>query len=374
MVDFYRAMEKARIPYSEYGLTAIDAYYGYSMESPVKFFATKGSMVDLAKVFEAIEYPSLPYADVSIGRKTIGFEARILCGDSNENDIAGLQNTGATEWGSFRRDPRDGRFYDPAGIYEALRQKTFTPSPSSCEGSLFETATLLSRFSSPSREENFPPMLLPERPSALWQKDLLSVILQGPGSARSLELLRESGFIQTHWPRIAELLQVDHAKDCHPEGGGWSHTLEALGHRKSYNLTLSLAILLHDVGKPHSEAAEGRKFDKHAEIGAQIAAKFLRSLGFEESIVSDVQFLIRWHMLPAALPKIPPGKVEDLVLDSRFPTLMELYRCDEFSTFKGPDMYYAACAAYKTIMRNAKNPYRDINGRKSPQSFSSTRS
>ena len=369
MIDFNRAMEKAGIPYSEYGLTAIDAYYGYSMESPVKFFAAQGSMVDLAKVFEAIEYPSLPYADVSVGSKTIGFEARILCAESSDSAQAG-----ATGWGSFRRDPRGGRFYDPAGIYESLRNKSFTPRHSSNEGSLFETAALLSRFPSPGGEETFPPLPLPERPSALWQKDLLSIILQGPGSSRSLELLRESGFIQAHWPRIAELLQVDHAKDCHPEGGGWSHTLEALGHRKSCSLTLSLAILLHDVGKPHAEAAEGRKFDKHAEIGAQIAAQFLRSLSFEESIVSDVQFMIRWHMLPAALPKIPPGKVEELVLDRRFPALMELFRCDEFSTFKGPDTYYAACAAYKGIIRNAKNPYRDINGLKSSQSLSSTRS
>ena len=72
MIDFNRAMEKAGIPYSEYGLTAIDAYYGYSMESPVKFFAAQGSMVDLAKVFEAIEYPSLPYADVSVGTPGTG--------------------------------------------------------------------------------------------------------------------------------------------------------------------------------------------------------------------------------------------------------------------------------------------------------------
>lgn len=367
MIDFYRAMEKARIPYVEYGPTAIDSYFGHAMEYPVKFFAIQGSMVDLAKTFDAIEYPSLPYADVSVRKSAIGFEARILCLEDGGK-------AGVTEMGRFKRDPRSGRFYDPEGVYEALKTRNFQPRPSSEEGALFETAAILSRFFPSPTEESLPPLPIPEAPSLLWQKDLLTFILQGPGSSRSFELLRKSGFIQKYWPILDDLLQVDHAKDCHPEGGGWSHTMEALGHRKSFNLTLSLAILLHDVGKPHSEAAEGRKFDKHAEIGAHIAARFLRSLGFEETIVSDAQFMIRWHMLPAALPKLPPGKVEDLVLDPRFPNLMELYRCDEFSTFKGPDAYYAACAAYKAMVRNARNPFRDIGGRKNPQSFSRTRS
>jgi poly(A) polymerase len=79
-------------------------------------------------------------------------------------------------------------------------------------------------------------------------------------------------------------------------------------------------------------------------------------------------------MLPAALPVLPASKVEGIISDERFTTLLELYRCDEFSTFKGPDAYYAACAAYRTIVRNLKNPYRDANGRKKSQSLSKIRS
>ena len=86
-------------------------------------------------------------------------------------------------------------------------------------------------------------------------------------------------------------------------------------------------------------------------------------------IVRDAAFLIRWHMLPAALPRIPISTVGDIVLDKRFTDLLELYRCDEFSSFKGPDGYYAACAAYKAFMKNSRNPYRDTNGRKTVQIF-----
>lgn len=358
MIDVYETMNGSRIPYMEYGITAVDAYTGFRPQKPVKFFLAEGGIVDLARVFESLSYPALPYADAALGAESAGFEARFLCVDSIRQ-----RHIGALFLTDFRRNPRDGHFHDPQDSYRFLRSKTFQPAPCGTENALFETAIYASRFPLANDIEplRFP---LPENPSALWQKDLLSLILQAPFSAQAFEVLKTSGFVKKFWPDLDALLLVDHAKDCHPEGGGWSHTMEALGYRKSFDLSLSLAILLHDIGKPHSEAHEGRKFDKHAEIGAKIASRFLRSLGFEEKIVRDVAFMIRWHMLAAALPRIPISKVSDIVLDERFVDVLELYRCDEFSTFKGPDDYYAACGAYKSFMKNVKNPYRDGNGRK----------
>lgn len=369
MTDFSATLTKAGLIHLEYGVTAVDAYYGFSMGSPVKFFIVEGGIVDMAKAFEKVDYPALPYADVSISTIDLGFEARVLCRDSILDE-----KPGATKLGSFMRNPLEGVYYDQTGMYEALRHRRFAASFLPEDNALFETALLLSRFPEDGNEESMPSLPLPSHASTLWQKDILTVILQGPGSSRAFELLRESGFIKKYWPCLADLLLVNHAKDCHPEGGGWSHTMEALRQRKTFDLTLSLAILLHDIGKAQSEAAEGRRFDKHAEIGAKVAERFLRSLGFSEAIVSDVHFLIRWHMLPAALPILPASKVEEIVSDRRFSTLLELYRCDEFSTFKGPDTYYAACAAYKMIVRNLKNPYRDVNGKKKSQSLSKIRS
>ena len=95
-----------------------------------------------------------------------------------------------------------------------------------------------------------------------------------------------------------------------------------------------------------------------------MAARFLRDLGYEAGIIEDVSFMIRWHMLPAALPRIPITSVQDIVFDQRFPLLLELFRCDEFSSFKGPDVYYAACAAYRAFQKFEKNPFRERDGRK----------
>lgn len=364
MTSIAATLMKAQVPFREYGVTAIDSYCGYSMKKPIIFLLVEGSIIDLARNFETLSYPSLPYADASLGAESEGFETRFLCVDDIDTP-----NIGSIPATAFRRNPLNGHYFDPKGIYATLKRRRWDPNSPRGENALFETAILRSRL---QFDEGIaaPSLPLPEKPSTLWQRDLLSLILQAPHSGQALELLRESGFIKAHWPVLDSLLLVDHAKDCHPEGGGWSHTMEALGHRKSLDLTLSLAILLHDVGKPLSESSQGRRFDKHAEIGAKVAARFLRSLGFEEKIVQDVVFMIRWHMLPAALPRIPLSQMSDIILDSRFTDLLELFRCDEFSSFKGPDTYYASCAAYKAFIKHSKNPYRDGEGRKSAQIFS----
>lgn len=363
MIDVCDALERASIPCMEYGITAIDAYKGISPTQPVKFLMAEGGIVDLARQFDALAYPGLPYADASLPEDAAGCEVRFLCVDSLNQ-----KNIGASPYTDFRKEPHKSHYCDPQGVYRSLRSGGFMQSRTS-ENALFETALYASRFPGVP-EVAFKGLPVPENPSPLWQRDLLSIILQAPYSSQALNGLLASGFVRQRWPALYALLSVDHAKDCHPEGGGWSHTMAALDQRKSYDLTLSLAILFHDTGKPRSSAREGHRFDHHAEIGAALATSFLRSLNFAAPMVDDIFYLIRWHMLPAALPQIPIATVSDIVLDPRFVELLELYRCDEFSTFKGPDAYYAACSAYHAYMRNVRNPYRDEKGRKirKPQS------
>jgi poly(A) polymerase len=69
-------------------------------------------------------------------------------------------------------------------------------------------------------------------------------------------------------------------------------------------------------------------------------------------------------MLPAALPRLPLVRTRDILESPLFPTLLELYRCDESSSFKGLDGYYESSAAYQTYLRNRRNPYRLADGKK----------
>jgi poly(A) polymerase len=174
-------------------------------------------------------------------------------------------------------------------------------------------------------------------------------------------LLKTCGFIDEFWPELAALELADHSKEYHPEGNAWEHTLETFRHRKpgAYDLRLSLGLLLHDIGKPVASSAKNHKFEGHAELGTIQARRFLERLGFNSSIISDVCFLVKNHMLPAALPRLPLFRTSEIMLSPLFPLLMELYRCDESSSFKGLEGYYESSSTYQQFLRNRRNPYRN---------------
>ena len=76
----------------------------------------------------------------------------------------------------------------------------------------------------------------------------------------------------------------------------WNHTLVALKNSKP-DLEIRLALLLHDIGKPHSyqDDENVRHFKKHPEKGAQIAKPILERLGYNEDEVRKICFLIENH-------------------------------------------------------------------------------
>jgi poly(A) polymerase len=203
---------------------------------------------------------------------------------------------------------------------------------------------------------------LPPKPEA--QRLLLTGLLVSPRPDLGLELLKAAGFIREHWPELAILDDVDHSKEFHPEGNVWKHTLETFRYRKTYDLRLSLGLLLHDVGKPLSASSGSRRFNGHAEVGARAARKFLEHRGFDKLFIEDIYYLVKNHMLPAALPRLPLVKTREILESPLFPTLLELYRCDESSSFKGLDGYYESSAAYQSYLKNRRNPYRFADGKK----------
>ena len=76
----------------------------------------------------------------------------------------------------------------------------------------------------------------------------------------------------------------------------WEHTLVALRKSKP-DLEIRLAVLLHDIGKPHCYQDDGniRHFKGHSEKSAQIAKEILERLGYKENQVKDICFLIENH-------------------------------------------------------------------------------
>jgi poly(A) polymerase len=335
----------------ESSFTALDSYFGLP-RAPLLFTRFDGDLVGLARTQENLSFPGLPYADAIL--ETVEPRVRFQCSDG-ETVCAYTQLR-------LTHVPGKPWYNGRGGVYEVLRDPKPRPGAAPAESLIFETAVLASRY--PYEPDAGP---LPGPPRGLpmeYQRDLLELVITGPRPDRGFEILRESGFLAAYWPEVDSLHGVDHAKDFHPEGDAWRHTLETFSHRKAPDLLLSLALLLHDTGKPDAVSSEGRRFDRHSELGERTARSFLSRLGYSQELIRQVAFMVRYHMLPAALPRLPPSSVDHILGDPSFPILLELYRCDELSTFKGPEGYYEACAVYRTWRKNTGNPYRDRDGRK----------
>jgi poly(A) polymerase len=335
--------------------SALDLYFGIE-DGRDLFVETSAGQVELAKLFDSISFPGIEMAEASLevqDEEMHRYWFRCLDGDKARPAFSQL---------SLSYDPARRVFLDPEGIYPLLRAKRAERSPwkAGPAQAIFQGAILAARYGYRMEE-------LPRYPGGMPQGEqrlLLSLLLSGKDPGAGFALLRDARFLEAEWPEVAELGGIDHSKDHHPEGGLWEHTMETFRHRKVREERLSLALLLHDSGKPLAASENGNRFDRHAEIGAVQARRFLDRLGYPLATRDEVAFLVKHHMLPHALPSLPLFRSQAALESPLFPLLLEVYRCDLSSTWRGPDGYYEACRAYRQYLKNVKNPYRSPEGTK----------
>ncbi len=355
MLAALEELKRAKIPFWYEGVSALDQYYKVP-NRPFFYVLVEGSLVDLAKVLPGIRFPGRDHIDAEF--------------EQSSEEVVYFRCLEAQDRGwtpspffSLLYEPIQGKFLDPLGIYGTLRKKRVAERDiDTLLG--YEVALLIARYGFQIEPTEREPSIESAPLDTQTQRDLLSLVLTGKHTASGLQFLFHAGYFHRYWPELRGLKDVTHSKEYHPEGDVWDHTTETFTYRKNQDLSISLALLLHDVGKPHAQTIEGRKFDKHAEIGTRIASQFLHRLGFTEPLVTKVLFLVRNHMMPGALKTLPIYRVEKVLESDWFPELLEVYRCDLSSTFRGPGGYYEACKIYRAFLRNKKNPFRTVEGKK----------
>ena len=367
--------------------SAIDKYLRLPA-LPVIWLETNADIAVLAKLIEGLRFPGVEIADGAVDTADGTGYFQCLEMDEKSNNSFPLL--------SFSYNYQKRYFEDPQGVYPLLKSlhKTRLSSLPNATGSksagsraagsnvsryrfIMDGALILARYGSEDGNhhvsaelsgvlENCSPGLLP---GPEMQRTFLNCLLVSPRPDAGLEFLKNSSLLAELWPELSCFNDVDHSKEFHPEGNVWNHTLETFRHRKPgshgvFDLRLSLGLLLHDAGKPITASYGSRRFDGHAEAGAWAAKRFLERLGYEPSLVNDVFYLVKNHMLPVALKRLPLTKTKEIMSSPLFPTLMELYRCDESSSFKGLDGYHENSAAYQAYLKNLRNPYRSADGKK----------
>ncbi|MCX8012788.1 MAG: hypothetical protein N3A02_00680, partial [Rectinema sp.] len=117
MNPIYERLDKEDIKFFEYGITALDAYYD-EVPRPIRFLVAECSTVDLARCFENLGFPGLPYADAAlVSADPQHEEFRFVCAE----DALHCHLGGA--WSEFRRDPIEGVFFDPGDIYADIKNR-----------------------------------------------------------------------------------------------------------------------------------------------------------------------------------------------------------------------------------------------------------
>ena len=125
--------------------------------------------------------------------------------------------------------------------------------------------------------------------------DELSKLLLAPAPSRGLELVVQTGLADLFLPELSALrLEQD---PVHRHKDVLHHTF-AVVEKCEADLTLRLAALLHDVGKPKTRqiTPEGVTFHHHEVVGARMARERLQALRFPASVVEDVARLTELHL------------------------------------------------------------------------------
>lgn len=132
-------------------------------------------------------------------------------------------------------------------------------------------------------------------------------LLQTDAPDRGIRILVETGLIEQFLPEVPALrLEVDehhHHKDVYEHSLTVLRQAIDLEHERhpgaAPDVTLRLAALLHDIGKPATRKLEpqgGVSFHHHDVKGARMARKRLQALRFDGDTISSVTQLIEQHL------------------------------------------------------------------------------
>ena len=135
-------------------------------------------------------------------------------------------------------------------------------------------------------------------------RDEFIKIIMSDSPRLGITLLVECGLADIFLPEIPKLkLEIDehhHHKDVYEHSLTVLEQAIALESRLgAANLTLRLAALLHDIGKPKTKAliaGGGVSFHHHEVVGAKMTKERLRTLRFDNHIVKDVGQLVFLHL------------------------------------------------------------------------------
>lgn len=111
----------------------------------------------------------------------------------------------------------------------------------------------------------------------------------------------------------------------------YGHTIHAVEHCESEDLTVKLAVFFHDIGKPHSyqDGEDGvRHFKGHGRVSAEITDNIMKRLRFDNETRNNVVELVYYHDATFEVGKKYVKRWLNKIGEEQFRRLLEVRKAD----------------------------------------------
>jgi poly(A) polymerase/tRNA nucleotidyltransferase (CCA-adding enzyme) len=144
-------------------------------------------------------------------------------------------------------------------------------------------------------------------------RDEFSKIITSPNRAYGIQLLENTTLLQYIMPELREGIAV--TQNLHHIYTVWEHNLRALHTCPSNKLSVRIACLLHDVGKPATKRGEGYRstFYNHDHVGAKMTKIILERLKYPKAVVTKATLLVDQHLFYYNVDEVTEASVRRLV-------------------------------------------------------------
>lgn len=161
-------------------------------------------------------------------------------------------------------------------------------------------------------------------------REELDKIWISPHRVRGFDLLVESGLMKVVLPEIIDLQGCEQPPQFHPEGDVFVHTRLVLSLLPpDASLTLVLAVLFHDIGKPATFTCQDRiRFNGHENVGADMAASILKRLRYSNAVTEKVVNSVLNHMRFKDVPQMRTSTLKRFMARDNFDEELALHRVD----------------------------------------------
>jgi putative nucleotidyltransferase with HDIG domain len=169
-----------------------------------------------------------------------------------------------------------------------------------------------------------------------WERkrDEFTKIIESTDPMIGVGLLEKLGLLEHIVPELREGIGCEqggvHIYDV------FEHLLQALGHAagKDWPLSIRLAALFHDIGKPRTRRPGSKKaytFYGHEVVGGRMAAKIMERLKYPRELSDLVVKLVRYHMFFSDTEAITLSAVRRTIVNigrEHIWELMQIRECD----------------------------------------------